>query len=70
VAVAAVAVGVLLGVLVAWATGAGTSPARSGPGAGDVVPAWVRHEPAGRSEPDPAVGPIDHVAPRDDGVDG
>ena len=57
VAVVAVAVGVLLGVLVAWATGAGTGPARYGTGAGDAVPAWVRHEPAGLtpSHPAPAV---------------
>lgn len=46
-AVGALAAGVLLGVLIAWATGAGTSPFRPSAETGGAVPAWVRHAPTG-----------------------
>jgi hypothetical protein len=46
-AVGALAVGVLLGALVAWATGVGTGPARPSAEVGGAASAWVRHEPAG-----------------------
>lgn len=46
-AVGALAVGVLLGVLVAWATGAGTGPAHSGAETVEVVSGGVGHEPPG-----------------------